>query len=103
MPDDGLLWRELWSSFASLLRSYCAAHGLGREHQAILEVSAERITVRVGMKTMDVTQHAGKGSVRHVDGRTEAFEMLEDGHVIVGSVTEAMDMAAEGLAREILS
>lgn len=97
-----LLWRELWSSFASLLRSYCAAHGLSSEHQAILEVSAESILIRVNTKQMTLTQHEGKGSVTAVDGSQQTLQMLEDGDVKIGRRTEAMDMAAERLAREIL-
>jgi hypothetical protein len=97
-----LLWNELWSSFASLLRSYCAAHGLNSEHQAILEVSTNEIMVRVKTKSLTLLQVEGKGHITFSNGTQTPLELHEDGRVTIGGVTEEMDMAAEHLAREIL-
>ena len=37
------LHTELWTSWASLLRSYAAAHGLNATQHAVVEVSAEEV------------------------------------------------------------
>jgi hypothetical protein len=97
-----LLWNELWTSFASLLRSYCAAHGLSSEHQAIVEVGANTIMIRVNSKTLTLTQTDGKGSIAFGSETKLPLTLLEDGRVIIGPTTEQMDIAAERLAREIL-
>jgi hypothetical protein len=93
------LHTELWTSWASLLRSYAAAHGLNSTHHAVVEVSANEITLRVGSRWLRFTptemQHSGKSSV--------PFTLNEDGTVTINDQPEQeMDIAAEHLAREIL-
>ena len=41
-----LVHRELWISWASLLRSYAAAHGLNSRQFAVIEFGEEEIVVR---------------------------------------------------------
>jgi hypothetical protein len=94
------LHTELWTSWASLLRSYSAAHGMNSKHHAVVEVSADEIILRVNDRWLRFTEAA----MKHSDGATETFALTEDGNVRIGSGTpEEMDMAAERIAREMLS
>lgn len=93
-----LLHRELWTSWASLLRSYSAAHGLGSEQHAVVEVSEDRVTVRYGMRWVSFTATAFEKS----DGRLVPFSLTEDGKARLGGVEEEMDIAAEQVARELI-
>jgi hypothetical protein len=90
---------ELWTSWASLLRSYAAAHGLNSVQHAVVEVSANEIILRVGDRWVRFRaaemQHSGKAPV--------PFALTEDGNVRIGAgAAEEMDMAAERVAREML-
>jgi hypothetical protein len=94
------LHTELWTSWASLLRSYSAAHGLNSKHHAVVEVSADEITLRVSERWLRFTesemQHSGEAPV--------SFALTEDGNVGIGDLpAEEMDMAAERLARGMLA
>jgi len=93
------LHAELWTSWASLLRSYAAAHGLNSTHHAVVEVSANEITLRVSDRWLRFTeselQHSGKAPM--------AFTLTEGGNVrIADGPAEEMDLAAERLAREMM-
>ena len=46
---------ELWTSWASLLRCYAAAHGLNSRQHAVVEVGADEITLRVGSRWLRFT------------------------------------------------
>ena len=94
------LHTELWTSWASLLRSYAAAHGLNSLHHAVVEVSANEITLRVSDRWLRFTpsdlQHSGKAPI--------PFILTEDGNVRINNEpAEEIDFAAERLAREIMS
>jgi hypothetical protein len=95
---DARLRAELWTSWASLLRSYAAAHGLNSQHHAVVEVGAEEITLRVASRWLRFTHEALEFS----DGSRSTFHMEEDGTVKLNGVTEEMDLAAERLAREMM-
>jgi hypothetical protein len=93
------LHTELWTSWASLLRSYAAAHGLNSTHHAVVEVSANEIILRVNDRWLRFTpsdlQHSAKDSI--------PFTLTEDGNVVIDNApAEEMDLAAERLAREML-
>lgn len=93
------LHAELWTSWASLLRSYAAAHGLNAKQHAVVEVSADEITVRVGSCWLRFTE----SGMQHSDEAPVEFALTEDGMVVVGGATaEEMDMAAERLTRGML-
>lgn len=92
------LHTELWSSFASQVRAYGAAHGLNGKHQAIVEVGSDVILLRVGTRWLRFTADAMTGD----DDRSEVFHLNEDGTVTVGAVTEDMDFTAERLTRELM-
>lgn len=98
------LQTELWTSWASLLRSYAAAHGLNAEQHAVVEVSAEEITLRVGSRWLRFTREVVEGSEPVCgDAAPQTFALQEDGTVAIGGAgAEEMDFAAERLARGML-
>lgn len=100
MPLDKTLHTELWTSWASVLRSYAAAHGLNAPQHAVVEVSASEITLRVGPRWLQFTPDSFEGS-QHPHA---PFHLNEDGTVtIADEPAEEMDVAAERFAREMLA
>ena len=95
---DARLRAELWTSWASLLRSYAAAHGLNSRHHAVVEVGAEEITLRVASRWLRFTHETMELS----NGGSSTFEMQEDGTIKLNGIAEEMDLAAERLAREMM-
>ena len=95
---DQNVHRELWTSWASVLRSYAAAHGLNSKHHAVVEVGSEEITLRVATRWIRFTQH----NVEESDGQQSEFRLEENGTVNLGGKIEEMDMAAERIARELM-
>ena len=89
---------ELWTSWASLLRSYAAAHGLNSRHHAVVEVGADEITLRVASQWLRFTHEQMEDS----DGNRSGFCLQEDGTVKINGIAEEMDIAAEALAREMM-
>jgi hypothetical protein len=80
-----------------MIRSYAAAHGLNSNNFAVVEFGEEEIVLRVGSRWARFTR-----SEMTTSGRPAvAFEMDEDGRVRLGEVWDEMDMAAEGVAREM--
>lgn len=97
---DRALHTELWTSWASLLRSYAAAHGLNAPQHAVIEVSAREITLRVGSRWLRFTETA----VEEADKPSRPFHLNENGTVtLAGEPEEEMDMAAERFAREMMA
>jgi hypothetical protein len=103
-PPASMVITELWTSFASVLRSYFAAHGLNSTHQAVLEVSADAITVRVASRWLRIEHVEGKGTILGSDGSVTHFELQHDGTLRFadGEVAD-MDHAAERIARELMT
>jgi hypothetical protein len=95
---DPRLRTELWTSWASLLRSYAAAHGLNSRHHAVVEVGADEITLRVGSRWLRFTHETLDDS----EGHRSPFHLQEDGTVKLNGSAEEMDLAAEKLAREMM-
>ena len=95
---DPRLRTELWTSWASLLRSYAAAHGLNSRHHAVVEVGADEITLRVASRWLRFTHETMQDS----DGNESTFALQEDGTVKMNGIAEEMDLAAERLAREMM-
>ncbi len=93
------LHRELWTSWASLLRSYAAVHSLGREQHAIVEVSDDRITVRYGLRWMQFT------NTQFIDnaGTEHTFALTENGRARIDADEDEMDLYAERLASAIIT
>lgn len=92
------LRRELWTSWASLLRSYSAVHGLNRSRPAVVEVGAEEMILRVGDRWMRFTHDEAEDS----RGNRMSFSLDEDGRARLDNNVEEMDLAAERLAREMM-
>jgi hypothetical protein len=95
---DPRLRTELWTSWASLLRSYAAAHGLNSRHHAVVEVGADEITLRVASRWLRFTHETLQDS----EGNQTGFSLEEDGTVKLNGIAEEMDLAAERLAREMM-
>jgi hypothetical protein len=94
------LHTELWTSWASLLRSYAAAHGLNAPQHAVVEVSADEITLRVGTHWLRFNATA----MQHDEVEPTPFNLEENGTVRINNEPEEeMDMAAERLAREMMT
>ena len=89
---------ELWTSWASLIRSYAAAHGLNSRHHAVVEVGANEITLRVASRWLRFTHDELEDS----DGNRSGFSLQEDGTVKIEGIDQEMDLAAERLAREMM-
>ncbi|MGA8940917.1 MAG: transcriptional regulator [Acidobacteriaceae bacterium] len=93
------LHTELWTSWASMLRSYAAAHGLNSTHQAVVEVSANEITLRVGTQWLRFTPT----EMQRSNEAPTPFALEENGTVTLNhQPQQEMDMAAEQLARDML-
>ena len=95
---DERLHIELWTSFASMIRSYGAAQGLNSRHQAIVEVGSDIILLRVGTRWLRITP----SEMTEDNNRSQPFHLNEDGSVTIGAVTEDMDFTAERLTRELM-
>jgi hypothetical protein len=95
---DARLRAELWTSWASLLRSYAAAHGLNSRHHAVVEVGADEITLRVASRWLRFTHETLQDS----NGNRSTFSLEEDGTVKLNGIVEEMDLAAEHFARKMM-
>ena len=93
------LHTELWTSWASLLRSYAAAHGLNATQHAVVEVSADEITLRVGSRWLRFTENTMQPS----DEPAVDFTLNENGTITLNHQPEQeMDIVAEELTRNML-
>lgn len=96
------LQTELWTSWASLLRAYAAAHGLNATHHAVVEVGPEEITLRVASQWLRFTHRTLQSNT----GPQQPFSLTQRGTVLTGPASnpqeEEMDIAAERFARELL-
>ena len=93
------LHTELWTSWASLLRAYTGAHGLNSIHHAVVEVGPDEILLRVDTRWLRFTHTTMSPS----NGEPLPFSLQENGTVKLGEAAEEMDLAAERLAREMMS
>jgi len=89
---------ELWISWASLLRSYAAAHGLNSNQFAVIEFGEDEIVVRAGSKWVRFTHEQQESS----DGSKTSFALKEDGTVALDGKMDEMDFAAEWITRELM-
>ena len=99
---DPRLFEELWISLASLLRSYTAAHGLHRKREAAVELTEEQITVRHGEKWLRLIRNHAILTWTRENGSMGTLELTESGTLRSSTHEEAMDLAAEKWAREIM-
>lgn len=100
--SGGQLYRELWVSLASLLRSYTAAHGLNGNRQATVELGEDQITVRHGNSWLDLRRSGSQVTWSRDNGQDGMLEFTEAGRLSSTAGEEEMDMAAEAWARELM-
>jgi hypothetical protein len=89
---------ELWTSWASMLRSYAAVAGLHGTHHAVIEVGAEEIVLRVDTRWLRFTHTQEHSSAGH----QQSFALNEDGTVMLGGKIDEMDLTAERVTREMM-
>ena len=93
-----LLHTELWTSWASLLRSYAAAHGLNSNNFAVIEYGADEILIRFGGRWTRFTHTELESS----SGIKSVFALNEDGTITLDGKIDEMDFAAERITRELM-
>jgi hypothetical protein len=96
------LWGELWTSLASLLRSYTAAHGLNVNRQAGIVHDEERVPVRQEEKWLQFARKGARVTWRREDGSRGALELTQTGRLRSNSGEDEMDFAVEAWARELM-
>ncbi len=96
------LWGELWVSLASLLRSYCAVHGLNGNRHAAIEHDAKRILVRHQEKRLELERSGATITWARENGSRGMLKLTETGRLRSNSDEEEMDLAAEAWARELM-
>jgi hypothetical protein len=96
--DNAALHRELWISWASLLRAYAAAHGLNSNQFAVIEFGEDLIVVRAGAKWVRFT----RDEMEESDGKRAVFALTEDGRIALDGKMDEMDFAAERITRELM-
>ncbi len=94
-----LLQRELWSSWAGVLRSYAAVNSLGREQHAVIEVSEAEILLRYGARWL----RFAPGTLYSSQNGPKSFALTVNGHASIDGTEDEMDLAAERLTREIIT
>ncbi len=101
------LWPELWTSLASLLRTYTAAHGLNRKEQAMVELGEEHIVVRISDRWLRLDRSDSEVFWARENGNQGRMQFTIEGKLkaLVGQQDqseEEMDMQAEAWARELM-
>lgn len=103
------LYDALWVSFASLLRSYTAVHGLNRKQQATVELGENLILVRAGERWLRLDRNQAGVAWAREDGSCGLMRFTIEGRLAtqVGDIetedrAEEMDMQAEAWARELM-
>jgi hypothetical protein len=96
------LYQELWISLASLLRSYTAVHGLHGNRVAQVEHNAGNILVSHGEKWLSLTRDHANVTWTRENGSMGTMELTDQGTLRRPEGEEAMDLAAEQWAREIM-
>jgi hypothetical protein len=99
---DPRLLAELWTSLASLLRSYTAAHGLHSNREATVELTDEKITVRHNNNWLRIDRNHAILTWTRENGSMGTLEFTESGTLRSASHEEAMDLAAEQWARDLM-
>ena len=99
---DPRLVAEFWISLASLLRSYTAAHGLHSNHEAAVDLSDEKITARHGERWLRLDRNHAILTWTRENGSMGTLELAESGTLRSATNEEAMDLAAEQWARELM-
>ena len=80
-----------------MLRSYAGAHGLNSNKFAVIEVGVDEIVLRIGTRWARFVADV----MTTGEGLAVPFAMDVDGRVLIGETWDEMDMAAEGVTREM--
>jgi len=96
------LYAELWTSLAALMRSYTALHGLSLNRTAVVEHTERRIRVRHGEKLLLLARRNETVSWVRENGDSGNLELTAGGSLRGPSGEQAMDLAAEYWARELM-
>lgn len=96
------LFSELFASFASLLRSYTAVHGLHAKLEAAVESTEDKITVIHNEKWLRLTRNHAILTWMRENGTMGTLELTKSGTLRGDNGEEAMDLAAEQWARDLM-
>ncbi|HVU47647.1 MAG TPA: hypothetical protein VHD85_16060 [Terracidiphilus sp.] len=100
------VYTELWTSLASLLRSYTAVHGLSGNRQALVESNEVLIRAHHGKKWLELRRNGTRVTWMRENGKSGWLQMTEAGRLRSTTTDsmneEEMDMAAEAWARELM-
>ncbi len=96
------LFAELFTSLASLLRSYTALHGLHANREATFEQTEEKITVIHNEKWLRLTRNHAILTWMRENGSMGTLEITKSGTLRGDNSDEAMDLAAEQWARDLM-
>jgi hypothetical protein len=100
--ENDRLFTELWTSLASLLRSYTALHGLSANRMAQIEATDERIEASHGDRWLRLTRTGAQILWEQSRGDRGELELTPAGTLRGPVVEEEMDMAAESWARDLM-
>jgi cell division inhibitor SulA len=101
-PLQRQLFVELFSSLASLLRSYTAVHGLHAKREAAVESTDDKITVIHNKKWLRLTRNHAILTWMRENGTMGTLELTKSGTLRGDNREEAMDLAAEQWARDLM-
>jgi hypothetical protein len=96
------LYAELWTSLASLLRSYAALHGLHSNRVTIIDESERRITLRHHEKLLILTRSHAIVTWTRENRERGTLELTEAGTLRGPSSEEPMDLFVEQWVRELM-
>ncbi|MBW4028659.1 MAG: hypothetical protein HIU93_14885 [Acidobacteria bacterium] len=108
LVDGTRVYSELWTSFVSLIRSYAAAHELGRKSgHAVIEASSSQLTVTMpdSLLTIAFDEKTGHGRWTLATGQQSGtFRIHEDSTVEFSDRMGRIDLeiAAEAFTAKIL-
>ena len=96
------VYAELWTSLASLLRSYTAAHGIHSGRHATVEMIDEKISARHGKKWLILVRKNTLVTWTRENGSSGSMVLTDHGCLRSPECEEAMDMTAETWARDLM-
>lgn len=102
VDSHATVYAELWTSLASMLRSYTAAHGLHLGHAAALEWDAAHILARHNDKWLELRREGARVAWMRENGSSGVLELTGAGCLRGADGEEDLDMAAEAWARELM-
>ncbi len=92
----------MWTSLASMMRSYTAAHGLRGGHVAELRWDAAHILARHRDKWLQLRREGTHVTWMRENGNSGVLELTEAGRLRGDGQEQEMDLAAEAWARELM-